>query len=77
MTEYVVKIPLDDEVTDALELYARNGYSNPAAFVIELKVSQAMDDLVSAAIKHVAAKKTTKYRQNSGVVVEKNVSAEE
>ena len=72
MTEYPVKIPLEDDVAEALQLYAQHCTlhgTKTRADIIKDAVKTAMQDLVSKSFEVAASKKAADYRHNGSVEV--------
>ena len=68
MTEYTVKIPLEDDVAEALLIYADH-CTKTRADLIKGAVKAAMQELVSKSFEVAASKKAADYRHNGSVEV--------
>ena len=68
MTEYTVKIPLEDDVAEALQIYADH-CTKTRADLIKDAVKMAMQELVSKSFEVAASKKAADYRHNGSVEV--------
>ena len=71
MTEYTVKIPLEDDVAEALQIYADKCTMTRADLIKNaVKMAMmAMQELVSKSFEVAASKKAADYRHNATVEV--------
>ena len=68
MTEYTVKIPLEDDVAEALKFYAADNHKS-LELIIRIAVKTTMQNLVRASFDLVANKKAVKYSHTGSVEV--------